>query len=212
MIVDIIIITLFIIAIVIGWRKGFIVQLLQLVGLYAAILFAPDFADSVGEYFTSDPRIRYLVGFGIIILGTFIFIWIIAPLFRKILFFDALKRLDSLLGMSLALVATAIIISVACSLFVTVNIGEMRPEKVLELGSEGLTPDMIENYAEMLENKDAQLKDYFEPNYIAYETLDESILFGKMAQFGEVLCPELEDVKEEILEWAINVKQDYANN
>jgi hypothetical protein len=93
-----------------------------------------------------------------------------------------------------------------------VNIGEMRPEKVLELGSEGLTPDMIENYAEMLENKDAQLRDYFEPNYIAYETLDESILFGKMAQFGEVLCPELEDVKEEILEWAINVKQDYANN
>ena len=92
MIIDIIIIVLAIIAIVIGWRKGLIVQLLQLICLYAAILFASDCADSVGEYFTSDPRIRYLVGFAVIVIGTFIFVWIIAPLFRKLLFFDILKR------------------------------------------------------------------------------------------------------------------------
>lgn len=212
MIIDIIIIVLAIIAIVIGWRKGLIVQLLQLIGLYAAILFASDCADSVGEYFTSDPRIRYLVGFAVIVIGTFIFVWIIAPLFRKLLFFDILKRLDSLLGLSLALVATFIVTSVGCSLFESVNIGEMRPDKVLELGAQGLNHDNIEEYAEMLESRDSRLRDYFEPNYIAYETLDESKFFNTMAAFGESICPELKDIQEDILEWAITVKSNYGSD
>ena len=212
MIIDIIIAMIAIIAIVVGWRKGFIVQLLQLAGLYIAILFAPDFANSIGEHFTKDPGLAYIIGFGIIIIGVWLFVWIIAPLFRKLLFFETLKRLDSVLGMALAFVASAIIVSVLCSLFITANIGEMCAEKVLELGSTGsLTPDTIENYAEMFENKDSRVREYFEPKYIDYDVLDESILFNELAAFGEVICPELKEVKDSVLEWAISVKSNYES-
>lgn len=211
MVIDIIIVALAIIALVIGWRKGFIVQLLQLAGLYAALLLAPDFADSIGEHFSEDPALAYIIGFGIIILGVWIFVWIIAPIFRKILFFEALKQLDSVLGMALAFVATGLVTAVLCSLFTTANIGEMRAEKVLELGAAGLTPDMVEEYAEMLESKDARVREYFEPKYVDYEILDDSILFNKMASFGEAICPELKDIEEDVLEWAITVKSNYES-
>jgi uncharacterized membrane protein required for colicin V production len=212
MIVDIIIALMVIIALVVGWRKGFIVQLLQLAGIYIAILVAPDFAEEVGEYFSQDPGLAYIIGFGIIILCVWIFVWIIAPIFRKILFFDFLKKIDSLLGMSLAVVATCLIASVACSLFTSANIGKMRAEKVLELGSRGgITPESIEEYAEMLENKDARVREYFEPKYVDYKILDESILFNKFAAFGEVVCPELKEIEEDVLEWAISVKSNYES-
>lgn len=211
MIIDIILIALALIALVVGWRKGFIVQLLQVVGLYVAILFAPDYADAIGKNLSTDPGLAYLIGFGIIILGVWIFVWIIAPLFRKLLLFDFLKKIDSLLGMALSVVAVALITAVLCSLFTTVNIGEMRAEKVLELGSQGLTPEMVEEYADMLENRDARVREYFEPKYIDYETLDESILFNELAKFGEEVFPELEEIEEEVLEWALTVKSEYES-
>ena len=206
MIIDIIIVVFAILSLILGWRKGFVVQLLQLIGLYVAILLAPDFAESVGEFFSSDPGLTYLVGFVAIILGVWVLIRIVAPLLRKILLFGFLKKVDSVLGMALSFVAMIIITSVVCSLFVTANVGEMRAEKLLEFGSKGLTPDMIEEYAELLQNKDARVREFFEPKYIAYETLDESLLFNDLADFGEVLCPELEDLEEDVYEWAISVK------
>ena len=87
----------------------------------------------------------------------------------------------------------------------------MRAEKVLELGSQGLTPEMVEEYADMLENRDARVREYFEPKYIDYEVLDESILFNELAKFGEAVFPELEEIEEEVLEWALTVKSDYES-
>ena len=113
--------------------------------------------------------------------------------------------------MALAVVATGLITAVLCSLFTTANIGEMRAEKVLELGSQGLTPEMVEEYADMLENRDARVREYFEPKYVDYEVLDESILFNELAKFGEAVFPELEEIEEEVLEWALTVKSDYES-
>ena len=59
MIIDIVLIAFALIALIVGWRKGFIVQLLQLIGLYIAVLIAPDFANEVGEIFTDDPGLAY---------------------------------------------------------------------------------------------------------------------------------------------------------
>lgn len=211
MIIDIVLIVLAVIAIIVGWRKGFIVQLLQLIGLYIAVLIAPEFANEVGGMFTDDPGLAYLAGFGVIILGAWIVIWIIAPLFRKILFFEALRKLDSLLGMVLALATTLVITSVLCSLLVTANIGDIRADKVLELGADGLSPEMIEEYAEMLENKDESLREYFEPKYIDYEILDESKLFAPLAELGEAICPGLEDIEEEVMEMALSIRSSYES-
>lgn len=197
------------VALLYGWRKGAIVQFLQLAGIYLAILLAPDFADEVGAIFTEDAGLAYLLGYGAIIIGAWVVLWVIAPLFRKMLFFEALRHVDSMLGMLFAFVATTIIVSVLCSLFETANIGEIRSDKILELGTSGLTASEIEEYAEMIESRDESLRDYFEPKYIDYELLDESKFFNPLANFGRDIFPELEEAESKIMEWTLNIAAEY---
>lgn len=197
------------VALLYGWRKGAIVQLLQLAGIFLAILLAPDFADEVGAIFTEDTGLAYLLGYGAIIIGAWVVLWIIAPLFRKLLFFDALRSVDSMLGMLFSFIATIIIVSVLFSLFVTANIGEIRSDKILELGTSGLTASEIDEYVEMIESRDESLRDYFEPKYIDYELLDESKFFNPLANFGATIFPELKEAQMRIMEWTLNIAAEY---
>ena len=209
MVIDIILLIIALVALLYGWRKGAIVQLLQFAGIYLAILLAPDFADQVGAVFTEDAGLAYLLGYAAIIIGVWLFLWIIAPLFRKLLLFDALRSVDSMLGVIFSLVATTIVVSVLFSLFIPVNIGEIRSEKILELGTSGLTASEIEEYAQMLEAKDESLREYFEPKYIDYEVLDESKLFNPLAEFGTKIFPELKEAEQHIMEWTLNIAAEY---
>lgn len=209
MVIDILLLIVACVALLYGWRKGAVVLLLQLVGIYVAILLAPDYADDVGAIITEDQGLAYLLGYAAIILGAWIVLWIIAPLFRKILFFDALRKVDSLLGMAFSFLATGVIVSVLLSLFVTVNIGVIRTDKVLELGSSGLTTDQVEEYTDMIERKDKDLRDFFEPKYIDYKTLDESKFFYPLANFGEEIFPSLKVVEQQMMEWTLNTVAKY---
>lgn len=209
MVIDILLLIVACVALLYGWRKGAVVLLLQLVGIYVAILIAPDYADDVGAIITEDQGLAYLLGYAAIILGAWIVLWIIAPLFRKILFFDALRKVDSLLGMAFSFLATGVIVSVLLSLFVTANIGVIRTDKVLELGSSGLTTDQVEEYTDMIERKDKDLRDFFEPKYIDYETLDESKFFYPLANFGEEIFPSLKVVEQQMMEWTLNTVAKY---
>ena len=209
MVIDILLLIVACVALLYGWRKGAVVLLLQLVGIYVAILLAPDYADDVGAIITEDQGLAYLLGYAAIILGAWIVLWIIAPLFRKILFFDALRKVDSLLGMAFSFLATGVIVSVLLSLFVTANIGVIRTDKVLELGSSGLTTEQVEEYTDMIERKDKNLRDFFEPKYIDYETLDESKFFYPLANFGEEVFPSLKVVEQQMMEWTLNTVAKY---
>lgn len=209
MVIDILLLIVACVALLYGWRKGAVVLLLQLVGIYVAILLAPDYADDVGAIITEDQGLAYLLGYAAIILGAWIVLWIIAPLFRKILFFDALRKVDSLLGMVFSFLATGVIVSVLLSLFVTANIGVIRTDKVLELGSSGLTTEQVEEYTDMIERKDKDLRDFFEPKYIDYETLDESKFFYPLANFGEEIFPSLKVVEQQMMEWTLNTVAKY---
>ena len=209
MVIDILLLIVACVALLYGWRKGAVVLLLQLVGIYVAILLAPDYADDVGAIITEDQGLAYLLGYAAIILGAWIVLWIIAPLFRKILFFDALRKVDSLLGMAFSFLATGVIVSVLLSLIVTANIGVIRTDKVLELGSSGLTTDQVEEYTDMIERKDKDLRDFFEPKYIDYETLDESKFFYPLANFGEEIFPSLKVVEQQMMEWTLNTVAKY---
>lgn len=205
MIIDIILLVVAIFALVMGWRRGFIVQLCQLIGLYFAILIAPEFAGTVGANFSNDPGVAYIIGFAIIILCAWLLIWIVAPLLRKILFWEILRKIDSILGLALAFVTFLIITSVGCSVFDTANIGEVRAEKILALGASGLSAEEFEEYAEKINSKDPTVRDCFESKYIDFKTLDSSILFHPFVSMGEALCPGLEDFKENMVELAINL-------
>ena len=209
MVIDILLLVVACVALIRGWRKGAIVQLLQLVGIYVAMLVAADHADKVGSLLTSDPGISYILGYVLIIVAGWLFVWIIAPLFRKLLFFEVLRKFDSLLGMFFSFAAALVIVSLLLSLFVTANLGSIRTEKVLELGSNGLTPEQIKEYAEMIERKDESLRDYFEPKYIDFETLEESEFFYPLADFGAQICPGLKDVERQMVEWSLNMAAKY---
>jgi hypothetical protein len=82
----------------------------------------------------------------------------------------------------------------------------MRADKVMELGAQGIDADTMEEYVEMFEDKDLRVRDFFEPNYVSYEVLDDSLLFNHLVDIGDVICPKLEDIQEEILELAVGVK------
>lgn len=209
MVIDILLLIVACVALIYGWRKGAIVLLLQLVGIYVAILLAPDYADNVGAMVTDDDGLAYLVGYAAIILGAWILLWIVAPLFRRILLFEVLRKVDSLLGMLFSFLAAVVTVSVLLSLFVTANIGAIRPEKILELGSSGLTEEQVEVYADMIESKDYALRDYFEPKYIDYKTLDESKLFYPLADFGADICPTLKEAQHKMAEWTLNTVAKY---
>lgn len=209
MIIDILLLILACVALIYGWRKGAVVLLLQLVGIYVAILLAPDYADDVGAMVAEDQGLAYLLGYVAIILGAWILLWIVAPLFRRLLLFDALRKVDSLLGMLFSFLAAGVTVSVLLSLFLTANIGDIRPEKILELGSSGLTEEQVEEYADMIERKDEGLRDYFEPKYIEYETLDESKLFYPLADFGADICPTLKEAQHQMAEWTLNTVAKY---
>ena len=210
MVIDILLLIVACVALLYGWRKGAIVLLLQLVGIYVAILLAPDYADDVGAFLTEDQGLAYLLGYVAIILGAWIVLWVIAPLFRKILFFDALRKVDSLLGMVFSFLATVVIVSVLLSLFVTANIGAVRTDKVLQLGSSGLNSEQMMEYVDMIERKDHNLRDFFEPKYIDYEVLDESKFFYPLANFGTDICPSLKVVEQQMMEWTLNTVDRYG--
>lgn len=212
MIIDTILAILAILAIVVGLRKGFVVQLLQLAGLYIAILIAPNFAGDIGSLITDDPGFAYLAGYGAIILGALIFLWIIAPLVRKLLFFEVLLKLDSVLGMALSLVTMIVVTSALCSLLVTANIGDMRPEKVLELSAQNLSSEEIDEFSTMLQNRDVAVREYFEPKYISYDILDESVLFNPLVELGDTICPGLEELEREAMKLALTIKSDYVSS
>ena len=134
---------------------------------------------------------------------------IVAPLLRKILLFDVLKGFDSLIGMLFSFASAVVIISVTLSLFETVNLGSVRTDKLLELGSSSLTSEQIEEYVAMIERKDESLRDYFEPKYVDFETLNESVLFYPLANFGAAICPGLQDVQHQMVEWTLNMAAKY---
>ena len=209
MVIDILLLILACVALLYGWRKGAIVLLLQLVGIYMAILIAPDYADNIGAYVTDNQAVAYVVGYAAIILAAWILLWIIAPLFRKILFFDALRSIDSLLGMIFSFLGMAVVMSVLLSLFVTVNIGEVRTDKILELSKMDLSDAEIEEYADMIERKDINLRDYFEPKYLDYKTLDESKFFYPLVDFGVAICPTLKEAQQQMMEWTLNMAAKY---
>ena len=86
MVIDIIVAILAVWMFILGLRRGFIVELCHLVGIYAAVLLAPKFATQVGSLVMDDPGKAYLAGFFLIVACAVLLIWIIAPLVRMIVY------------------------------------------------------------------------------------------------------------------------------
>ena len=127
-------------ALVLGIKRGFVVQLCHLIGLYMALLFAPKFATPVGSLFMDDPGKAYLAGFILIVAAAMILIWIIAPLIKAIVVWKPIKGIDALLGAALNVVTTIIVIAALFSIFDRINLSpNIKQERLIE---------MVENHSE----------------------------------------------------------------
>lgn len=211
--IDFIVAVIAIWAFVSGLRRGLIVQLCYLVGLYIAILIAPSIAQPIGSLFMEDGLKAYLGGFIIIIASVLLLVWFVAPLLRKTISWQPARIADMLLGGTINLAATIIVIAALFSIFDRINVGPIVADKLVEIYAEGKN---VQQKLEELNNGQGEMKEYTHHRYIDYLTLEESVCFEPLARFGDVVCPTLgridKSVKEDLVQAINRSKVIFVNN
>ncbi|MBQ4500137.1 MAG: CvpA family protein [Alistipes sp.] len=192
-------------AFILGLRRGMIVQLCHLVGLYVAILIAPTIASPIGSLLMDDPGKAYIAGFGIVVAVVLLVVWLVAPLLRSIVIWRPARQLDSLLGGVLNLATMVLVTAVLFSVFDRANISEKpRWERIGDLVAECESDEELREKILSLENGQGEMREYFYPRLVEYETLDASATFTPLAHLGDRLCPTLGKIDELIQQEAAN--------
>jgi membrane protein required for colicin V production len=193
---DIIIIIAAILSFYVGYRRGFIVQLISLVALYVAILLAPSIAEPIGSIFMgSDAQgIAFVAGFFLVVAISMMVVWFVAPLIGKLIFWNPFKQFDALAGGLLNLVVSFIIASAIFAAFDYANIGEPNIDAINEKIIEDIS--MADKMESLADGDIESLRTYFKPRYVEYETLESSALFDPMASFGRFITPSMDGFNE----------------
>lgn len=193
---DIIIIIAAILSFYVGYRRGFIVQLISLVALYVAILLAPSIAEPIGSIFMgSDAQgIAFVAGFFLVVAISMMVVWFVAPLIGKLIFWNPFKKFDALAGGLLNLVVSFIIASAIFAAFDYANIGEPNIDAINEKIIEDIS--MADKMESLADGDIESLRTYFKPRYVEYETLESSAFFDPMASFGRFITPSMDGFNE----------------
>lgn len=193
---DIIIIIAAILSFYVGYRRGFIVQLISLVALYVAILLAPSIAEPIGSIFMgSDAQgIAFVAGFFLVVAISMMVVWFVAPLIGKLIFWNPFKQFDALAGGLLNLVVNFIIASSLFAAFDYANIGEPNIDAINEKIIEDIS--MADKMESLADGDIESLRTYFKPRYVEYETLESSAFFDPMASFGRFITPSMDGFNE----------------
>lgn len=212
MVIDILVLICALWALVLGLKRGFLVQLCHFVGLYIAVLLAPKYALEVGELIFDDPSKAYITGFALIIIVAMLLMWIVAPLLRYIIVWRPIRPVDALLGGALNLATMIIITAVLFSVFDQINLGtEIRQDKLVELMQEynGQAKQLEERIASLGDKESNEsMREYLNHRYISYETLKESRCFFPLVELGTRLVPTLKDVNMQIREQVDDMFED----
>lgn len=196
MIIDIILIVAMLIAVMVGMRQGIITQICLLVAVILTTLVTPIIAKPLGAIFTDNEVLAYIAGFCTMLLITVILVWFIAPAIKKRLLNDALRKINAIAGAIVAAITTFLLLSVACATFNSFNLGEINHEKLETLTDDCDTTDEIEEKVAKILDKDPEMRDYFQPRFVSYETLDDSFLFDAFVWTGDTVCPGIETFHE----------------
>lgn len=193
MVIDIIVAILAVWMFILGLRRGFIVELCHLVGIYAAVLLAPKFATQVGSLVMDDPGKAYLAGFFLIVACAVLLVWIIAPLVRMMVVWKPIRFIDSLLGGLLSLATLVVVASSLLAVFDRINLGtEIRNDKLAEMfvEYEGRENELVEKLRTLNEGDvDGQMREFFHHKYISYETLSGSATYFPLVHLGVKIAP-----------------------
>ena len=104
-----------------GWRKGFLLQMLSLVAIVAAIYLAAEYGLKLGVIFGLEAATASVVGFMVIFLAALVGITVLAHLMRAVFRFAGLGIADVLLGILLSVVKVGLIVAVLFAWFDNVN-------------------------------------------------------------------------------------------
>lgn len=193
--IDIAVIICVIWAFILGLKRGLVVQLCHLIGLYMAMLIAPRFASDIGSLIMDDPGKAYLAGFILIVAAALILIWIIAPIVKAIIIWKPLKGIDAVLGGALNIATAVIVIAALFSIFDRINLSpNVKQEKLVEMVENNKEGDIKEKIMSLSEvDIDGEMRQYFEHKYISYETLEKSKTFFPLAKIGTQLIPTIKN-------------------
>jgi hypothetical protein len=206
MVIDIVVAILAVWLFILGLRRGFIVELCHLVGIYAAVLLAPKFATQVGSLVMDDPGKAYLAGFFVIVACAVLLVWIIAPLVRMLVVWKPIRFFDSLLGGILSLATLIVVVASLLAIFDRVNLGtEIRNDKLGEMfvEYEGRENKLVEKLRKLNEGDvDGEMREFFHHKYISYETLSGSMTYFPLVEFGVRIAPTIKQIDGYIREEA----------
>lgn len=202
--IDVVVIIALVWAFILGIKRGLVVQLCHLVGLYMAMLIAPRFAFDVGSLFMDDPGKAYLAGFVIIVAAALILIWVIAPIIKAVVVWKPIKGIDTVMGGVLNIATSLIVIAALFSIFDRINLSpNIKQDKLFEMVQSHDEGDIKEKILALSQaDIDGQMREYFEHKYISYETLDKSISFFPLAKFGTRAIPTIKHFDSKIREEA----------
>jgi uncharacterized membrane protein required for colicin V production len=200
--IDILVIIAMLLAFYIGYRRGFIVSLIHLVGIYLATLLAPTIAEPIGSIFMGDSKyLAFIAGFFLVVAAAIFILWFVAPILGKfIMFLNPFKRFDKILGGVLNLVVMLVVTAGLFAAFDYANISNQPDiEKISAyveskaMDGEGISEDDIMAFA----NGDVEtMRKIFKPRFVDYETLDNSTFFNPLASFGRAITPSLDGLND----------------
>ena len=104
-----------------GWRRGFLLQMMSLVAVIAALFLSVKYCTEVGTFLGVDGSIQKVVGFIVIFAVTLILLTIFGYLLRKVFRFAGLGVVDILLGILFSVLKVGVIVSALFAWFAAVN-------------------------------------------------------------------------------------------
>jgi membrane protein required for colicin V production len=142
-----------------GWRRGFLLQMMSLVAVIAALYFAAQYGSELERILAINVGVEGVVGFIIIFVGALIITAIGGYVLRAVFRFAGLGVADILLGILFSVAKLGLIVSVLFSWFASVNknydwvskqtVEESRWFKPISEETDKLTPyfnELTENF------------------------------------------------------------------
>lgn len=193
--IDLAVILIVIWAIVMGIRRGLVIQLCHMVGLYLAIIVASRYARAAGSLFVSDPGTAATVGFCLIVAVIMLAVWIVAPMIRSVVVWRPVRRIDALLGAVVSVAASLLILGALFSVFDRANVDSTS------ISTETLrrNPEAVRRYIETGEISSHEL---FRSRYVDFDVLEKSFVFYPLAHMGRAVCPSLAEIDRAVREAA----------
>lgn len=104
-----------------GWRRGFLLQMLSLLAVVAALFFATQYGSELERILGVDIGVQGVVGFIVIFVAAMILIAVSGYVLRAVFRFAGLGAIDVLLGILFSVAKVALIVSVLFSWFDNAN-------------------------------------------------------------------------------------------